>query len=158
MTFRINFDGLLRSPSSWAKVNRELLKALIRRDDVDLAVQPRRGFNWERSFEIDDILIERPRSHNRPDATLTFSFPPLLDRDVPEEGRHLLLSLYEATRLPPDWADPLRSFEGTLLVPSRHVARITKMKGWTRIVSESFRTVTIRTSITRATGRIPPKQ
>jgi glycosyltransferase involved in cell wall biosynthesis len=129
MRFKINFDGLLRSPSSWAKVNRELLKALARRDDVDLAVQPRRGFNWERSFDLDPVLTDRPRAHDHPDATLTFTFPPLLDRDRPSEGHHLLMSLYEATRLPPDWVEPLRCFEGTILVPSRHVARIYDQDG-----------------------------
>lgn len=129
MSFKINFDGLLRSPSSWAKVSRELLKALARRDDVNLAIQPRRGFNWERSFEIDDVLTDRPRTHDDPDATLTFTFPPLLDRDQPEVGRHLLLSLYEATKLPPAWVEPLRSFEGTILVPSQHVERIYEQDG-----------------------------
>ncbi len=129
MTFAINFDGLLRSPSSWAKVNRELLKALARRDDVNLAVQPRRGFNWKRSFDIDRTLTDRPRAHDNPDATLTFTFPPLLDRDRPEEGRHLLMSLYEATKLPPSWVEPLRSFEGTILVPSHHVGRIYERDG-----------------------------
>lgn len=129
MAIKMNFDGLLRSPSSWAKVNRELLKALDGRDDVRLGIQPRRGFNWERSFELDERLTSKPDALDDPDVTLTFTFPPLLERDRPAEGRHFLLSLYEATRLPSDWVDPLRSFEGTILVPSKHVEEIYRDNG-----------------------------
>lgn len=121
---KINFEGLLKSPSSWAKVNRKLLGALLSRNDVKLAVQPRRGFGWSESFSIDDRLIERPEKHEDPDICLTFTYPPLLNRVTDSESYHFLLSLYEASKLPPGWVDPLKKFEGTIVVPSNHVHSI----------------------------------
>jgi len=128
-TLKINFDGLLKSPASWAKVSRELLKALIERNDTEVAVQPRRGFNWDRSFALDRVLTERPNAHDDPDVRLTFTFPPLLDRENRSDTFNVLLSLYEATELPPSWIEPLRTFDGMIFVPTRHVESIYKQNG-----------------------------
>jgi glycosyltransferase involved in cell wall biosynthesis len=127
--YRINFDGLLKSPASWAKVNRELLKALIRHEQTEVAIQPRRGFNWEESFPLAEELQNKPTTYEDPEARLTFTFPPLLDREQDEAGHHLLLSLYEATRLPESWLEPLRNHAGTILVPSETVKRIYVSEG-----------------------------
>ncbi len=127
--FRINFDGLLKSPASWAKVNRELLKALSQREEVELAIQPRRGFQWQESFELPSSLRSKPESFDDPDFRLTFTFPPLLEREQDQPGHHLLLSTYEATRLPESWTAPLKEHEGSILVPTGHVRRIYLREG-----------------------------
>lgn len=124
MSFRIHFEGLLRSPASWAKVNRKILTALVARDDVTVAVQPRRGFLWDREFPLPDELADRPEHFEDPDVKLAFPFPPKIKR-VKTPGVPLVVhSLYEASRLPESWIDPLRTGPDRVLVPSEHVRRV----------------------------------
>ncbi|MFB6346502.1 MAG: hypothetical protein ABEK50_12150, partial [bacterium] len=109
MSVRVNFEGLLKSPASWAKVNRKILKYLYRSDSVKLAIQPRRGFQWRRDFPLSDELKTEETAFENPNAKITFSFPPRLNRDK-ENGVPLLVhSLYEATGLPESWVKPLRT-------------------------------------------------
>lgn len=124
MSLKLNFEGLLRSPTSWAKVNRKVLEKLIVQTGVNLALQPRRGFQWDRSFPLPDSLEDASGRHPDPDVRLTFSFPPTLDRDH-EPGVPLVVqSLYEATRLPESWVEPLRTIPDLILVPSDHVRNV----------------------------------
>lgn len=127
--YRINFDGLLRSTASWAKVNRELLLGLRGHPRTKVAVQPRRGFNWDRDFTLPDSLKKSPDTLDDADFTLSFTFPPLLDRIDDGNGHHLLLSIYEATHLPSSWVEPLERFDGTILVPTRHCESIYERSG-----------------------------
>lgn len=124
MTIRINFEGLLRSPASWAKVNRKLLGSLASLREVELAVQPRRGFQWDRNFPLPEVLKTRPEAFDQPDVKLAFPFPPRMNRVKQNDTPLVVHSLYEASRLPDSWLDPLRSIPDRILVPSGHVRDI----------------------------------
>lgn len=129
MSLCINFEGLLHSTASWAKVNRKLLAEFSSLNGVDLAVQPRRGFQWDRDFNLPESLGSRPERFDDPDAKLTFPFPPEMKRDK-EPGVPLVVhSLYEASRLPESWVGPLKSIPDLILVPSEHVKRIYRNEG-----------------------------
>lgn len=125
---QIQYDGLLKSPASWARVGRELCSALTRRSDVQLACQPRRGFLWRDSFSMPDRLRDRPESWDSPDLRLSFAYPPKLERLV-DSSPLWVLSVYEASRLPPGWVEPLRRYPDRILVPSRHALRIYRQSG-----------------------------
>lgn len=126
---KINFEGLLRSPASWAKVNRKLLKSLVHRNDVAVAVQPRRGFLWDRDFSLPEELDDCPERFEDPDAKLTFPFPPKMNRDADSGVPLVVHSLYEASHLPESWIEPLREIPDLILVPSDHVRRVYRRAG-----------------------------
>ncbi len=120
---RVQYDGLLKSPASWARVGRKLCGALARRPDVELACQPRRGFLWSESFTLPDDLLECPERVRDPDVRVTFGYPPRLGR-YPDDAPLWVLSVYEASRLPPSWVEPLRKHPDRILLPSRHAVRV----------------------------------
>lgn len=128
---RIQYDGLLKSPASWARVGRKLCEALVAHDGVQLACQPRRGFLWDASFTLPRALRACPERMRAPDVRLTFGYPPGLDR-FPDDAPLWTLSVYEASRLPPAWVEPLRVHPRRILVPSRHVARVYRHSGLPR--------------------------
>lgn len=125
---RIQYDGLLKSPASWARVGRKFCTALVRHPDVRLACQPRRGFLWDASFTLPEELREGPERIPNPDVRLTFGYPPELDR-YPDDAPLWTLSVYEASRLPPSWVEPLRVHPRRILVPSRHAERVYRHSG-----------------------------
>lgn len=126
---RIQLIGLLRSPVSWSRVLREMAGALERTGEVQLAVQPRRGFQWDRDFPLPERLESLPAQWDEPDGLVAFPYPPRLDR-VAKRGQPLwALSVYEATRLPPSWIEPLQRVPSQVIVPSRHVREIYRRSG-----------------------------
>ena len=119
--FNLEFKGLLSSPASWAKVSRKLLVNLAEREEISLKIQPTRGFLWSDEFPLPDKLEKLTGSQPEADCRLTFAYPPQLKNYKSETTAPLWnLSVYEASRLPPDWAEPLNSFCERVLVPSTH--------------------------------------
>lgn len=128
---RVQYDGLLKSPASWARVGRKLCGALARRPDVKLACQGRRGFLWDDSFSLPDDLLGCPERVRHPDVRVTFGYPPRLGR-YPDDAPLWTLSVYEASRLPPSWVKPLREHPDQILLPSRHAVRVYHQSGLPR--------------------------
>ncbi|MGM0380904.1 MAG: glycosyltransferase family 4 protein [bacterium] len=127
---KIDFKGLLRSPTSWARVNRELLAKLADIKNISLKLQPARGFLWDKNFPLPAKIKNLTGEHCSPDLQLMFAYPPALeqyrtDTDIPLWN----LSVYEASRLPPDWVKPLNKYCERVIVPSTHVRAIYKRSG-----------------------------
>lgn len=126
---RVQVEGLIRSPTSWSRVLREMAHVLYGMDGVDLALKPHRGFQWERSFPLPERLEQCPVQWEDPEAVLAFPYPPRLNRYSYQADRLWALSVYEATRLPPSWLTPLQQIPHRVVVPSRHTQRIYRESG-----------------------------
>lgn len=119
---KLEFKGLLKSPASWARVNRELLVKLADIKQISLAIQPCRGFLWSKDFSIPNKLKKLFREHTNPDCRLMFAYPPALKKYNLNNNIPLWnLSVYEATQLPPGWVQPLNKFCDQVIIPSTHV-------------------------------------
>jgi len=102
-------DGEVFSEISLARVNRELVLALLRRGEVDLALSApllgsylqRATPEVERLVALTGIALDRP-----PDLTVRHRWPPEFAR--PEYGRYAHVQPYELGELPSAWIDGLR--------------------------------------------------
>ncbi|MGD1067084.1 MAG: glycosyltransferase [Vulcanimicrobiaceae bacterium] len=102
-------EGEVYSELSLARANRELALALLRRDDVELALSaPLLGSYLtrptpaiERLVARTGIALERP-----PDLTVHHMWPPNFQR--PAYGRYAHVQPYELGALPTAWRDSLR--------------------------------------------------
>ncbi|MFP4686841.1 MAG: glycosyltransferase family 4 protein [bacterium] len=124
--FRIKFSGLLKSPVSWARVNREFLAALSKKKQAHLTIQPCRGFLWSEDFKLPSELEKitgRREKEDKHDIQLAFAYPPA----IASYGFKKTLwnfSVYEASRLPKNWAEPLNRYCQKIIVPSHYNKRV----------------------------------
>jgi glycosyltransferase involved in cell wall biosynthesis len=111
----ILYSGLLRSPASWARVGRELLRALARLG-VEVGALRVRGFLYSSDFPLPPGVREVAREEFPADVELTFAHPGLYRRL--RAPRRVGLLVYEADRMPPSWVEPIRRELDLLLLPS----------------------------------------
>ena len=112
---RVLYSGLLRSPASWARVGREILRALAHQG-VEVTALHVRGFLYDPQFPLPPEIKEVRRSEFSPDVELTFAHPALYDRL--EAPRRVGLLVYEADRMPQAWVKPIKEKLDLLLLPS----------------------------------------
>lgn len=111
---RITYFGIIRSISSWAKVAREIIKALIRKG-VEVSIYETKGFLYESDFNLMDL--ERYISKKMGEIIFTFEHPskyPLL----PKQSFKIGFLVYEFTTLPPLWVENINRYLDMVLVPS----------------------------------------
>lgn len=117
---RILYQGLLRSPASWARVGRGYLKGLSEHGQAVRAVSVR-GFRYDPSFPIpeaiQEVSVEEARSGDEPEIGLGFLHPPNLGRLLGR--RKINLFVCEADRVSELWADALARGTDLVVVPSR---------------------------------------
>jgi glycosyltransferase involved in cell wall biosynthesis len=119
MVSRIHYIGILRSPVSWAKVNREFVLALDRAG-LEVSVTELRGLHYDGDYPLTERLeelVERPRDAS---IEMGMEYPQnlwKLDGDL-----NLAWVLYE-TDLPPDWAASYREHADVFICPSSFVER-----------------------------------
>lgn len=129
MELKVQFKGLLKSPASWAKVSREILRQLTDQEKINLRVEPTRGWQWKKSFKIPASLRERTGSFEQPDVQLMFAYPPRLENYREPDVSLWNFSVYEASRLPPGWAKNLNEHCQKVLVPSTHTRKVYRESG-----------------------------
>ncbi len=119
MASRIHYIGILRSPVSWAKVNREFVLALDRAG-LEVSVTELRGLHYESDYPLPDRLqrlVERPREAP---VELGMEYPQNLWK---LEGElNMAWVLYE-TELPSDWTSLYQEHADVFLCPSPFVQR-----------------------------------
>ncbi len=112
----IHFIGLLRSPVSWAKVGRELVKALVGAGARVSAVSLK-GHLYDEGFPLDPVVEEALRRKRLPGWDLALDYPPNFERLNGLRKAGILI--YEADRLPPHWAEAAKAHLDIAFVPSR---------------------------------------
>lgn len=117
---RILYQGLLRSPASWARVGRGYVGALL-----EIGLDPEallvRGFRHDPEFPLPRGLRELPlaevRARPEPDLGLGFLHPPLVGRLM---GRcKVNLFVWESDVVPAAWVESLDEGVDRVAVPSR---------------------------------------
>lgn len=120
---RILYQGLLRSPASWARVGRGLIGGFLELG-VDIAAVASRGFLHDPEFPLPDGLrcLTPGEAHRGtpPEIGLGFLHPPLLHRLIGE--RKVALFVWESDRIPDPWVEPLTNLTDLVAVPSHFTA------------------------------------
>lgn len=115
----ILYQGLLRSPASWARVGRGYLGALLGMG-VDVAALRVRGFRHDSGFALPSGLRELSlldaRAGGPPRTGLGFLHPPLLGRLLGR--RRVNLFVWESDVLPRQWTRALHDGADLVVVPS----------------------------------------
>lgn len=115
----ILYQGLLRSPASWARVGRGYLGGFGTLGHQVSAVSTR-GFRHDPDFPlprgIQEVSAREAHSGPRPDFGLGFLHPPHLERLIGRRRANLFV--WESDRAPPQWIRPLREHTDLVLVPS----------------------------------------
>lgn len=117
---KILYQGLLRSPASWARVGRGYLKYLAR-SGTPVAALAMRGFRYDRDFplpeRLQEISLAEARALPAPEVGLGFLHPPHLDRLLGKRQANLFV--WESDRVPAAWIERFRRGCELVLVPSR---------------------------------------
>ncbi len=129
MTIKVQFKGLLKSPASWARVNRGILSKLIQLKEIEVRIQPTRGWKWIAEFQMPKIIESHAGKFNQPDVVLMFAYPPQLKNYQTSSAPIWNFSVYEASRLPPGWTGNLNRYCERVLVPSRHNLKLYRKSG-----------------------------
>lgn len=120
------YQGLLRSPASWARVGRGYVTALLAAapTDYELDVQAThvRGHGYDAGFPLPRglAMIEPRTVTDEPDWGLGFVHPPHLERLRGRDRSNLFV--WEGTQIPTEWGAHLRDGTDRVIVPSRFVA------------------------------------
>jgi glycosyltransferase involved in cell wall biosynthesis len=112
---QLTYFGILRAPTSWAKVGREMVEALV---DVgaELNVFERKGFLYNPEISLPRTVLQRITQSFRDDVVFTFEHPANYHY---LQGRYKVgLLTYESTVVPPRWIENARRFLDLLLLPS----------------------------------------
>ena len=116
---RILYQGLLRSPASWARVARGYLGAFARLGVEARAISPR-GFLHDPLFPlppgVEEVPLHEARVGPQADVGLGFLHPPKLDRLLGRLRTNLFV--WEASVLPAGWGEHLDRGADLVLVPS----------------------------------------
>jgi glycosyltransferase involved in cell wall biosynthesis len=116
---KLLYQGLLRSPASWARVGRGYLEAFARLG-VDFAAISYRGFRHDPAFPlpegIREVSISEALCSPPPEVGLGFIHPPLLRRLIGERKANLFV--WESDLVPRAWVDGLRDGADRVIVPS----------------------------------------
>jgi len=112
---KITYFGVLRAPTSWAKVSREMVSALIDLG-ADVNIYERKGFLYDSIFPLSKKTENRISQRFRDDIVFTFEHPTNYKY---LKGKYKIgLLTYESTVIPPDWIENINRFLTLLFVPS----------------------------------------
>ena len=112
----LTYFGILRSVTSWSKVARELLAALIRQG-VTVNTFERRGFLYDAAFELPPELKNSGCTEFLDDLVITFENPKVYHL-LPEQSFNIGLLVYEFTQLPEFWVAMIERHLDLVFVPS----------------------------------------
>lgn len=112
----LNFFAMLRSPSSWSEVSREMILALDRAG-CDVSITNCRGFLHEIDFALPLRLVELMDKPRHTDLELAFTYPPNYRKLLGRRRAGMLV--YESTVVPAHWVAAVNEYLHLLLVPTR---------------------------------------
>lgn len=113
----IHYIGLFQSPTSWAKVNRELVLALDELN-ISVTVSPQKGFLYDKHFDITPDLEDIRERSGRNAVEVAMQYPENLWKL--SGTRNAAWVLYETT-LPDTWRNHIRDHADVYLCPSDFV-------------------------------------
>ena len=116
MSEPVHFIGLLRSPVSWAKVGRELVRALVCEGAYVSAVSLK-GHLYDEGFPIPVEVQEAIGRKRRKGWDVALDYPPNFARL--NGDRKAGIVIYEADRLPAHWVDAMNGYVNLAIVSSR---------------------------------------
>ena len=123
---KVHYVGLLRSPSSWAKVGREMVLAL-KNLGCDITASSTKGYLYRRDFALHPELQKIISPAGEIDVCLAFEYPPNCKN---LRGRKKIAFLvYEASLLPKHWVKPINDYIDILIVPSTYCFTAFKKSG-----------------------------
>ncbi|MHC4712966.1 MAG: glycosyltransferase [Planctomycetota bacterium] len=126
MSPNVHFIGLLRSPVSWAKAGRELVRALVRAGAYVSAVSLK-GHLYDEAFHLNPAVEEAIRRPRREGWDVALDYPPNFAR---LDGAHRAgILIYEADRLPPHWVEAVNKYLDSAFVPSRFACEVAVASG-----------------------------
>ncbi len=109
------YFGVLRAPTSWAKVGRRMALGLI---DIgaDVRIYERKGFLYNADFHLEARMTDCIAQSFRDDAVFTFEHPGVYEY---LQGRMKIGMLtYESTVVPAHWVEGVMNHLDLLLLPS----------------------------------------
>jgi glycosyltransferase involved in cell wall biosynthesis len=112
---KMTYFGILRAPTSWAKVGREMVRELLE-INVDLNVFERKGFLYDSNMSLPPTVQNRITTSFRDDAIFTFEHP-INYRFLKGRCKAGLLT-YESTVVPSQWVEAIDQFLDLLFLPS----------------------------------------
>ncbi|MBM3253964.1 MAG: glycosyltransferase family 4 protein [Candidatus Omnitrophica bacterium] len=112
----LTYFGILRAPTSWAKVTRKLCEALVDKG-VDLNIFERKGFLYDKNFKISRRLTSRITNKFREDDIVFCFEHPSIYKYL--RGSYKIgLLIYETSALPKEWVKNINEFLDLVIVPS----------------------------------------
>lgn len=116
MRKQLTYFGILRSITSWAKVSRELISALIRLG-TDINIFERKGFLFDKNFPLDYTIKEKITNQLKSDIIFTFENPRTYVY-LPKTSYTVGFLVYEFSILPDSWVNRINKRLDLVIVPS----------------------------------------
>jgi len=120
MNKNIKYTGILKSPLSYAKVNREILKALCQQfaDKINISVKEQKGFLYIPDFELPITLRKLiNKKLNAKYNDICFIYPPTYKKHLHGQKKIAILTI-ESTAVPDSWINAINKHLDILIVPS----------------------------------------
>ena len=115
MQNQLTYFGILKAPTSWAKVSRQLLYSLCK-TDTDINIFERKGFLYNPEFEIDNCITDKITDNFRNDTVWTFEHP--LAYHYLKGKKKIGILTYESTIVPHHWIENANKYLDLALVSS----------------------------------------
>lgn len=116
----VHFIGMLRSPVSWAKVGRELIRGLAS-SGAHVSAVSTRGFLYDEAFPLGETIEAAVGRQRLPGWDLALIYPPNFLRLTGTRKAGILI--YEADRFPSHWAGCVETTLEKAIVPSEFCRR-----------------------------------
>lgn len=113
----LTYFGVLKSITSWAKVCRELVQALIALG-IKVNIYERKGFLYDKSFHLSEDIQAQISNTFKGDVVFTFENPKVYHY-MPKQAFKIGFLVYEFSRLPDYWVKQINLHLNLVLVPSQ---------------------------------------
>ena len=125
---KIHYRGLLQSPASWARVGRELIKAMLDLG-AEITAEEAKGYLFDPKFPLDQNIKNVITKNQKSDVEIGFIYP--LQYSKMKAPIKVGLLTYESTIIPPAWVESIK--KGDILVSPmtqpNFVSILSKAKG-----------------------------
>lgn len=111
----MTYFGIMRGRTSWGKVGREMVCALVERG-VDVNIFERKGFLFDPEMSLPETVTRQTSQSFRNDVVFTFEHPGVYK--YLEGTLKIGMLCYESTIAPPHWVEHVNRHLDLLLVPT----------------------------------------
>ena len=123
---KIHYRGLLQSPASWARVGRELIKAMLDLG-AEITAEEAKGYLFDPKFPLDQNIKNVITKNQKSDVEIGFIYP--LQYSKMKAPIKVGLLTYESTIIPPAWVESINKHLNLLLLPSSFCKKIALESG-----------------------------